>query len=258
MIHYHGTPVGGKVPERAHFLQGRHALISYAHKIDIGLAADVCQSFVLDNGAFTTWKQGKTFDLDGYFSWVSQWSKHPGLDWALIPDAIGEGSDDNDRLLEQWPSELPGVPVWHMDEPPERLRRLSQQFRTVALGSAGKWDRPGSSDWWVRMAEVLDDVCDEHGRPPCRLHGLRMLAPKVFSFLPLSSADSTNASVNAGSLGRFGMYVPPSRWQRAEVIAERIESYNSAPRWDGTAQRNMDSCVDELSFLDTPDNTGQY
>jgi hypothetical protein len=56
-----------------------------------------------------------------------------------------------------------------------------------------------------------------------------MLAPKVFRNLPLSSADSTNASVSAGKKGRFGTYLPISAWQRASVIADRIEQYNSAP-----------------------------
>lgn len=64
-----------------------------------------------------------------------------------------------------------------------------------------------------------------------RLHGLRMLDPAIFTKLPLSSADSTNAAVNSGSLDRFGMYLPPTTAQRAAVIAERIEAHNSAPIW---------------------------
>ena len=51
----------------------------------------------------------------------------------------------------------------------------------------------------------------------------------IFTRLPLSSADSTNAAVNSGSLSRFGSYLPPTVAQRAEVIAERIEANNSAP-----------------------------
>ena len=58
-----------------------------------------------------------------------------------------------------------------------------------------------------------------------------MLDPAIFTKLPLASADSTNAAVNSGSLDRFGMYLPPTAAQRAAVIAERIESHNSAPVW---------------------------
>jgi hypothetical protein len=77
-------------------------------------------------------------------------------------------------------------------------------------------------------------VCDDAGRPPARLHGLRMLDPAIFTKLPLASADSTNAAVNCGSLDRFGMYLPASSAQRAAVIADRIEAHNSAPAWVST------------------------
>lgn len=58
-----------------------------------------------------------------------------------------------------------------------------------------------------------------------------MLNPKVFTKLPLSSADSTNAAVNCGSKDRFGIYRPVTAGQRAQVIADRIETQNSAERW---------------------------
>lgn len=67
----------------------------------------------------------------------------------------------------------------------------------------------------------------------CRLHGLRMMDPEIFTRLPLASADSTNAAVNCGSLSRYGSYIPPTAAQRAAVIAERIEAHNSAPVWVG-------------------------
>ena len=81
------------------------------------------------------------------------------------------------------------------------------------------------------MSDVMNVVTDDKGRPKCKLHGLRMLNPKVFTKLPLSSADSTNAAVNCGSLDRFGIYKPATAGQRAAVIADRIEQHNSAPFW---------------------------
>ena len=124
------------------------------------------------------------------------------------------------------------MPVWHLHESVERFNNLASQFHTVALGSSGQWSSPGSKTWWSRVQEVMSSVCDDNGVPPCKLHGLRMLNPKIFSRLPLSSADSVNASVNAGSLSRFGIYIPPSRSQRLCVIGDRIESHNSAPVWN--------------------------
>ncbi len=138
---------------------------------------------------------------------------------------------ENDAMLADWPREIRGVPVWHMHESIDRLLRLAESWTTVALGSSGQWRSPGTAAWWQRMGAAMNALCDERGRPPCRLHGLRMLDPAIFSRLPLSSADSTNAAVNSGSLDRFGMYLPPTTAQRAAVIAERIEAHNSAAVW---------------------------
>jgi hypothetical protein len=239
MIHYHGTPAGGNRKDVAQFLQGRHALIPFPRPDDIGIASEVCQSFVLDNGAFTVWRQGGTLDVDGYTRWVDDWHRHPGLDWALIPDVIDGDESANDRLLEQWPEHLPGVPVWHLHESLERLQRLAAEWRTVALGSSGQWSSPGTDPWWKRMSLAMDAICDEYGRPMCRLHGLRMLDPAVFSRLPLASADSTNAAVNSGSISRFGQYTPATAGQRAIVIADRVESNNSAPTWVPETQMEL-------------------
>lgn len=231
MKHYHGTPIGGKRQDVAKFLQGRHALVPFPRPDDAGIVADVCKSFVFDNGAFTVWKQGGQLDVEGYVRWVDDWHRHPGFEWALIPDVIEGSEEENDRLLEAWPLHLPGVPVWHLHESLERLKRLAAQWSTVALGSSGQWATPGTAGWWRRLADAMDAICDEHGRPLCRLHGLRMLNPKIFTRLPLASADSTNAAVNCGSVSRFGMYTPPTAAQRAAVIAERIEAHNSAATW---------------------------
>lgn len=246
MIHYHGTPVGGKLVERHRFLSGRHALVSYAHTEDMALVADVCQSFILDNGAFTAWSKGLSVEWAGYYTWVRMWCKHPGFDFALIPDVIDGSERDNDSLLDEWPRDMRGVPVWHLHESVTRLKRLSSQYQTVALGSSGEWATPGSNVWWERMTDVMDELCGDTGVPPCRLHGLRMLNPKVFSRLPLSSADSVNASVNAGSLARFGLYKPTSRSQRAAVIADRIEVFNSAPVWQSGFVPEISHDYDDL------------
>lgn len=231
MIHYHGTPIGGPRQDTARFLMGRHALVPFPRRDDMGIVADVCQSFVFDNGAFTVWKQGGQLDVPRYVEWCDQWHRHPGFDWALIPDVIEGNEVENDALLADWPRHIRGVPVWHLHESIDRLVRLGNEWNVVALGSSGKWATPGTSEWWSRMTAAMNALCDKHGRPPCRLHGLRMLDPAVFSKLPLASADSTNAAVNSGSLDRFGIYTPPTASQRAAVIAERIEAHNSAPHW---------------------------
>ena len=239
MIHYHGTPIGGTRQDAARFLAGRHALVPFPRQDDMGIVADACQSFCFDNGAFSVWKRGEKLDVFGYIRWVQEWHKHPVFDWALIPDVIDGDEDANDALLEMWPEHLAGVPVWHLHESIDRLCRLADDYKTVALGSSGQWSSPGTAPWWKRMAEAMSEICDTQGRPACRLHGLRMLDPAIFSQLPFASADSTNAAVNGGSISRFGMYAPPTAGQRANVIADRIEAHNSSPIWQRETQSEM-------------------
>jgi hypothetical protein len=233
MIHYHGTPVGGRRQDAAQFVRGRHALVPYRRPEDMGAVAEFCASFVFDNSTFGAWKADEEPDFNGYVEWCSVWCRHPGLDWCLIPDVIDGAEDDNDALIRGWPISLrgKGVPVWHLHESLERLSQLVADWPTVALGSSGKWRTPGTEAWWSRMTDAMTVACDAEGRPKAQLHGLRMLNPEVFRHLPLRSADSTNAVVNSGSLDRFGMYLPPTSSQRAAVIADRIEAYNSAPVW---------------------------
>lgn len=236
MIHYHGSPLGGENAFKGQFFAGRHALVSFAHPQDLGVCLEVCQSVVLDNGAFTTWKQGKKFDFDAYGMWVESLSYHPSVDWWLIPDIIDGKEENNKALANEWMKHKFtdfAVPVYHMHESFKYLSWLMSNFPTVALGSSGAWPTPNAEKWWARMAEIMDFMCDKHGRPPVKLHGLRMLNPKVFRYLPLSSADSVNAAMNSGDTKRYGMYPAPSRAQRANVIADRIEQYQSAPQWAG-------------------------
>lgn len=233
MIHYHGSPIGGKQDEAARFFARRHAFISYEHRHQEEIVKNVCQSFALDNGAFSVWKRGGELDIDGLYRWYEDVMKHPGCDWVVIPDVISGTERQNDEFERSWPfSRTQGVPVWHYHESLDRLRRLSEDWARIALGSSGEWPTPGTSSWWKRTHEVMKTVCDEDGKPRCKLHGLRMLNPSIFRHLPLSSADSTNAVRNCrDGIAWSGAYKPPHGWLRATVIAERVEVFTSATRY---------------------------
>lgn len=239
MIHYHGTPMGGKREEATRFLMGRHALVPFFYPEDLPTVAEVCQSFVLDNSAYTVWNSGGKLNVPGFIAWVREWCRHPGFDWALIPDVIDGAEAENDELEALWRDEgmeRYGVPVWHLHESLERLTRLCREWRTVALGSSGKWSKPGHPAWWSRMREAMTACCDDKGRPSARLHGLRMMDPAIFTKLPLSSADSTNAAQNSGG---SRVYQPATSSQRAAVIADRIEVHNSAEVWHSVPEPEL-------------------
>lgn len=228
MIHYHGGPI---TPDTCAIRawKGRHAFVSFAHPSQIQLASEICQSFALDNGAFTFWKTGKEIDWNAYFEFVGVWKHHPRCDFAIIPDVIGMGEAENDRLLESWPHGHFGVPVWHMDESDERLIRLAQEWPRVAIGSCGEYDVKYPTRCVEKLRDVLQHIVDDRGYPVTKLHGLRMLNKAVFQHIPLSSADSTNVARNIGIDKAWrGPYSPQSKETRATLLVERIESVNSS------------------------------
>jgi hypothetical protein len=227
MIHYHGGPI---TPETCAYRvwRGRHAFVSFAEPRQIGLAAAVCQTFALDNGAFSRRRAGQPVAWQQYYEWCAEWLSHPACDWAVIPDVIEGTEDENDKLLSEWPFGHCGVPVWHLNESPERLVRLAAEWPRVALGSADEWDVSVPSRCLQRLYDVLPAICDR-GRPTVKLHGLRMLSHQIIGSVPLASADSTNVARNIGLDGNWasGAYPPATKETRAVVLTERIESHQA-------------------------------
>lgn len=233
MIHYHGLPI---TPETAAatVLQAGHGFVSFAEPRNLGLVAQVCQSFAVDNGAFTAWKQGAPVtDWSAFYAWAADAQMVPSCDFAVVPDVIDGAEADNDALLAEWPlGKYFGAPVWHMHESLERLERLASDWPRICIGSSGEFAVVGSAAWWGRIAEAMAVVCDGQGRPGVRLHGLRMLNPEVFSRLPFASADSTNIGRNIGIDQAWrGTYTPPTKEARAAVMRARIEAHNAPSIW---------------------------
>jgi len=233
MIHYHGLPITPESSARKAVEVG-HAFVSYAYPSQLGVAIEVCQSFAVDNGAFSAWKKCQPIqDWTGYYEWVSKCKLLPSCDFAVIPDVIDGSEDDNDALLSEWsfPNWF-GAPVWHMHESFNRLDRLASSWPRVCIGSSGEFSTQGNQLWWERMEQAMRVVCNTNGQPFIKLHGLRMLNPKIFTRIPLSSADSTNIARNIGIDKRWkGTYTPPTKDMRASVMRSRIESYNSPMAW---------------------------
>lgn len=230
MIHYHGLTIS-PATAAATAINAGHAFISFAHPEQLGIAVEVCQSFAVDNGAFSAWMAGRPVtDWRPYYAWAEQCRRIPSCDFAVIPDVIDGDEDANDALLDEWP--LPvwfGAPVWHMHESLDRLDRLANTYPRVCLGSSGEYATVGTPIWWDRMEQAMQAACGADGRPLCKLHGLRMLNPKVFTRIPLASADSTNIGRNVGIDKKWakGNYLPPTKEARALVMRSRIEAHNS-------------------------------
>lgn len=234
MIHYHGLPITPSTAALKAVNVG-HAFVSFRHKDQLSVATSVCQSFAIDNGAFSAWRSGHPVkDWSEFYEWASMCLRHPSCDFAVIPDVIDGNEDDNDLLLMQWPMRIDqGAPVWHMHESLERLERLVTTWPRICIGSSGDYAVVGNPKWWGRVFEMMEVICDPSGYPRCKLHGLRMLNPKVFTKIPFTSADSTNIGRNVGIDKHWssGNYLPLTKEARAQVMRERIEFHNSPNQW---------------------------
>jgi len=234
MVHYHGLPI---TPETAAVkaLEAGHAFVSFATPMQLRVAAEVCQSFAVDNGAFSAWKQGRPIqDWTPFYEWAAACKLIPSCDFAVVPDVIDGDEIANDLLLAEWP--LPrwfGAPVWHMHESMERLERLASSWPRVCIGSSGAYATIGTAEWWGRISQAMRVVCNDEGQPLVKLHGLRMLNPAIFTRIPFTSADSTNIGRNIGIDQAWkGTYTPMTKEARAITIRSRVEANNAPNHFD--------------------------
>lgn len=233
MIHYHGLPIT-PATAAAKAVENGHAFVSYAHPEQLSIAVDVCQSFAIDNGAFSAWRSGNPVkDWSAFYEWAEQCKRIPSCDFAVIPDVIDGDEHANDDLLNEFP--LPkwfGAPVWHLHESFERLERLATDYPRICFGSSGQYATIGTFEWWQRMAQAMRVICNDDGQPMVKLHGLRMLNPEIFTQFPFASCDSTNIGRNIGIDKSWkGNYMPPTKEMRAMVMRSRIEAHNSPATW---------------------------
>lgn len=234
VIPYVGLPITPDTVAVA-AVQAGHAFVSKDHPEQLDLAIEVCQSFAVDNGAFSAWKRGTPVkNWSPFYQWVEGLRRAPNCDFAVIPDVIDGGEPENDAVLREWPFPKHfGAPVWHMHESLDRLVRLAVDYPRICLGSSGEYSVVGNSLWWRRINLAMLSICDPEGFPITKLHGLRMLNPKVFTRLPLASADSTNIARNVGIDKNWsrGNYPVPTKSARATVMRLRLESNQASKQW---------------------------
>lgn len=189
MIHYHCADI--RPVEKFMGLAGRHLLVSFAYPSRVRLAHEVGQSVLLDNGAFSVWKAGRSIDWRAFYEWADEWLACPTT-WAIIPDVIDAGPAAQDQLLAEWPLGERGAPVWHTDEPVDRLLRLADAWPRVCIGSSGA--HPINATAWRRVMDAaFDALAQRHRRLPW-MHGLRMQA--VGTAYPFGSVDSADIARN--------------------------------------------------------------
>ena len=106
---------------------------------------------MLDNGAFTIWRKGIDIRWSEYYAWADRWLDCPTT-WAIIPDVIDAGPEAQDALIAQWPwGRNQSAPVWHTDEPINRLQRLCDFWPRVCIGSSAQ--HPVGMPAWRRVMD---------------------------------------------------------------------------------------------------------
>lgn len=190
MIHYHGTPL----TPRSEMIKmaGKHFCVSFANPGDADWCLQHGQSVMWDNGAFSLHTRGRAVDWAAYYKWLEPRLGHPH--WAVIPDVIDGGVEQNDDLIRQWPHPPAlSAPVWHLDEPIDRLRRLADEWSRVCFGSSGAYWQVGSAAWERRADEAFNALAQNGPLPWVHmLRGLSLCGDRW----PFASADSTNVARN--------------------------------------------------------------
>lgn len=229
---YHGTPITPEAVLLAIAEEARHFCVSFYRPDQIELVAQVSASFFIDNGAFSAWRKGLVLDAvywARYWLFVATWLAR-GAAWFVIPDVIDAGSQLQDAMLKEAPSELRpwAVPVWHMDEPISRLVGLTEEYQRVAVGSTGDFAVVGSPAWRIRMDAVFDTLCPGGGKPPVPIHMLRGLQCELPSFdYPFETVDSTHLGRNHNRLNRYG----PRKLWAVRQFADRWYRLNCPEVW---------------------------
>ncbi len=200
MIHYHGTPI---TPYRALYeLAGRCFCVSFGSPHQIRPIQDQSQSTMIDNGAWKLFNEDRksgreptSRDWSPFYSFVEQWLRP--CDWAVVPDVIGGGSQLQDALLREWslPKRI-AAPVWHMDEPIDRLLRLCEgDWNRVCVGSTEEYFIVLSPSWKRRMDEAWNAMAHTFGRWTPPIHMLRGMQLSAREW-PFASVDSTDIAQN--------------------------------------------------------------
>lgn len=215
-LHYHGGPITPTAVLLS--LAGKCFCVSHTRPDQVVLMHQIGQSVLLDNGAFSKFTKGIATDWTAYYAWADEWLAHPTT-WAIIPDEIAAGSQEQDALIREWPHGDRGAPVWHTGEPLDRLLRLCDEWPRVCVGSTDEHWQVLSTSWRLRMDEAFNALAQRHKRMPW-LHMLRgmQLATEAY---PFASLDSTDVARNHNR---------PQNTARA--MADRWDAAQCPARWE--------------------------
>lgn len=162
---------------------------------------------VLDNGAFSIWKQAqgaKQIDRDAFWKWANEVQARCQQAVAVIPDVITGTEEQNwieaSYAVRYGMSKFPErtMFIWHMNDSIDNLARACRLFNFIGIGSCAEYDvQKNPAGYRKRLSEaarVVRGVELVHGRRPWvhLMRGLGVLSQALWA----QSADSTNVARN--------------------------------------------------------------
>lgn len=207
------------------------------------------QILMLDNGAFSHWRStGETFTdelVDRFEAWALSILERCPQAIAVIPDVIQGSVEANEelRLTSQLPLER-SMPVWHLDEPIERLLHLCEDYEWIAFGST--IDKPGSPAWHARIKEAFAaiDAWELESDGACIRPRIHMMRAQAFAHLyPFDSSDSTNLAVNFSRQEKLGR-------ETFRAMADRIDGTIQASAGDEAEHQVKRPILGHVAFAE--------
>jgi hypothetical protein len=160
--------------------------------------------FMLDSGAYSAWTKGVKIDIDEYCEFIK---KHKDfIDHYIVLDVIGDAEKSLEAQKYMESQGLSPLPVFHQGEDWKYLEYYANNYEYICISPLSYSANGGS------MAQFLDQcfekhVCDKHGMPKCKVHGLGLTTVKMMTRYPWYSVDSATWVLNSA----FGRIVMP-RW----------------------------------------------
>lgn len=195
-IHYHGTPITS--PGVLDSLAGKFFCVSFAYPEQVKRVHEIGQGVMLDNGAFTTWKQGRALDINEFWDWASPWLDCPTT-WAVLPDSIEGDYRETMGLIGRTPLEFKVnphkvTPVWHLHDPLERLIEMADEWPRICFGSSAEYAEVGTPQWHKRISDAFE-LLYKKDHKHTQIHMLRGMKCSKMPY-PFYSVDSTDVARN--------------------------------------------------------------
>lgn len=244
-------------------LAGYSFCVSYASRAKLGsqvdriidlINADPNAFLLVDNGAFTHWRQGGAMTDDyvaGFEAWAEDILARCPKAIAVLPDVIGGAPAENwDLVCTSSLDPARSMPIWHLHEPLDYLRHMVESgFPMIGFGSSGDYASGRGAEWEARIAQAFAviDAATAAGSGYARPHIHMMRCQSQLHRFPFNSADSTNVAIN------HNKHRPALGEGRARFLADRIrarcdEAGPVPAEWDVWAEA---AAAADLSLLTT-------